>query len=81
MIDNALCLLVTATMSAGKSTLINALIGKKIVRTSQEVCTGNLCYIYNQSVENNKILLWENPIKKGLPFGRQSFFFYSPIII
>ena len=60
MIDNDLCLLVTATMSAGKSTLINALIGKKVVRTSQEVCTGNLCYIYNQSVENNKILLWKN---------------------
>ena len=60
MIDNALCLLVTATMSAGKSTLINALIGKKVVRTSQEVCTGNLCYIYNQSVENDRILLWRN---------------------
>ena len=34
-------------MSAGKSTLINALIGKDIARTSQEVCTGNLCYFYN----------------------------------
>ena len=37
--------------------------------------------IYDQTIINltaYKILLWENPIKKGLPFGRQSFFFYSP---
>ncbi len=58
MNNHVLRILVTATMSAGKSTLINALIGKSVARTSQEVCTGNLCYIYNQSVENNKIIFY-----------------------
>lgn len=49
--------IVTANMSAGKSTLINALIGKPLARTSQEVCTGNTCYIYNKPYEDNRIHL------------------------
>lgn len=49
--------IVTANMSAGKSTLINALIGKPIARTSQEVCTGSVCYLYNKALEDNKIHL------------------------
>lgn len=49
--------IVTANMSAGKSTLINALIGKPIARTSQEVCTGNICYIYNKPFEDDYISL------------------------
>lgn len=44
---NLKTIVITANMSAGKSTLINAIIGKDIARTSQEVCTGNLCYFYN----------------------------------
>lgn len=32
-------ILVTATMSAGKSTLVNALVGKKIMTTKNESCT------------------------------------------
>ncbi len=40
-------IVVTANMSAGKSTLINAIIGDDLARTSQEVCTGNLCRFYN----------------------------------
>ena len=44
-------------MSAGKSTLINALIGKPIARTSQEVCTGNVCYLFNKAYEDGKIHL------------------------
>lgn len=51
------CLIVTANMSAGKSTLINAIIGKPLVRTSQEVCTGNLCYLYNKPFEDDNIHL------------------------
>lgn len=43
---------VTANMSAGKSTFINALIGKPLARTSQEVCTGNISYIYNKPFED-----------------------------
>lgn len=50
-------IIVTANMSAGKSTLINALIGKPIARTSQEVCTGNVCYLFNKAYEDNKIHL------------------------
>lgn len=45
-------ILITANMSAGKSTLINALVGKDLARTSQEVCTGNLCYYYNLPFED-----------------------------
>ncbi|WP_195514085.1 dynamin family protein [Turicibacter sanguinis] len=47
--------IITANMSAGKSTLVNALIGKSLARTSQEVCTGNICYIYNKPFEDNHI--------------------------
>ena len=50
-------LIVTANMSAGKSTLINALIGKSIARTSQEVCTGSVCYIYNKAFEDGHVHL------------------------
>lgn len=50
-------IIVTANMSAGKSTLINALIGKPIARTSQEVCTGNVCYLFNKAYEDGKIHL------------------------
>ncbi|GLC80947.1 dynamin family protein [Lacrimispora brassicae] len=49
--------IVTANMSAGKSTLINALIGKPLARTSQEVCTGNLCYLYNKPFEDGCVHL------------------------
>ena len=50
-------IIVTANMCAGKSTLINALIGKPIARTSQEVCTGNVCYLFNKAYEDDKIYL------------------------
>ena len=52
--------IVTANMSAGKSTLINALIGKPLARTSQEVCTGNLSYLYSKPFEDNCIHLRNN---------------------
>lgn len=47
--------IVTANISAGKSTLINALIGKSIARTSQAACTGNICYIYSKPFEDKNI--------------------------
>ena len=50
-------IIITANMSAGKSTLINALIGKPIVRTSQEVCTRDICYVFNKAYEDNNIHL------------------------
>ena len=79
MSDDSLRILITATMSAGKSTLINALVGKSIARTSQEACTGNLCYIYNQPVENacendlnqNADVDWSAPVKTNCYFRNQ----------
>ncbi len=50
-------IIVTANMSAGKSTLINALIGKPLARTSQEVCTGNVCYLFNKAFEDDNVHL------------------------
>lgn len=50
-------IIVTANMSAGKSTLINALVGKPVARTSQEACTGNICCIYNKAYEDGNIYL------------------------
>ncbi len=48
-------IVITANMSAGKSTLINALIGINLARTSQEVCTGNICYFYNMPFDDGTI--------------------------
>lgn len=39
---------VVGTMSAGKSTLINALVGRKITMTKTVVCTSNIAYLYNK---------------------------------
>lgn len=50
-------IVITANMSAGKSTLINALIGKPLARTSQEACTGNICYISNKAFEDGNVHL------------------------
>ena len=50
-------IIVTANMSAGKSTLINALVGKPLARTSQEACTGNLCYLFSKAFEDGNVHL------------------------
>ena len=55
-------IMVTATMSAGKSTLINALIGKPITRMKQEACTASLCYLYNKPFEDNRVHLLASPL-------------------
>ena len=54
-------IMVTANMSAGKSTLINALVGKPLMRTAQEATTANLCYIYNKAFEDNRLHLLASP--------------------
>jgi predicted GTPase len=54
--------IVTATMSAGKSTLINAIVGKRVTRTSQEACTNNLCFLFNKPFEDNCIHLLASPL-------------------
>ena len=45
-------ILITANMSAGKSTLINALSGKRIVKTQNMACTSKVHYIYNKAFED-----------------------------
>lgn len=44
--------LVTANMGAGKSTLINALVGKRVSRTKHKTCTAKLHYIYDKPFED-----------------------------
>lgn len=51
--DEPLKILVTANMSAGKSTLINAIIGQKVAKTSQAACTSTINYYYN-TLDNNQ---------------------------
>ena len=53
---------ITANMSAGKSTLINAIVGKHITRTSLEACTAKLHYIYNMPIEDSAIHMIASPI-------------------
>ncbi|MBR2208848.1 MAG: dynamin family protein [Synergistaceae bacterium] len=45
-------ILFTASMSAGKSMLINAIAGKKITRTKSTAATGRIHYIYNKPFED-----------------------------
>lgn len=50
--EDPIKVIVTATMSAGKSTLLNALIGKKINRTQNDACTAKIHYIKNKPYED-----------------------------
>lgn len=50
--DKPIKVIVTANMSAGKSTLLNALIGKKVNRTQNEACTAKIHYIVNKPYED-----------------------------
>lgn len=56
-------ILVVANMSAGKSTLINALVGCRLNRTRTTVCTSKLCYIYNKPIEDG-VLSYNNKKRK-----------------
>lgn len=52
-------ILVTANMSAGKSTLLNALIGKKVNRTQNDACTSKVHYLVNKAFEDNFNYEWD----------------------
>ena len=45
-------IMITANMSAGKSTLLNALAGKKVTKTQNDVCTAKRHYLYNKAGED-----------------------------
>ena len=49
-------------MSAGKSTLINALVGKPVTRMAQETCTANQRYILNKPFEDKSVHLFDSPL-------------------
>ena len=62
-------IMVTANMSAGKSTLINAIIGKPLTRTSLEACTANLCFLYNKPFEDERVHLFASPLNINATFS------------
>lgn len=45
-------ILITANMSAGKSTLLNALAGKKVNKTQNDACTAKIHYLINKAFED-----------------------------
>jgi ribosome biogenesis GTPase A len=47
--------MVSSNMSSGKSTLINALVGKRINRSMNVACTSKLHHIYDKPYEDNYI--------------------------
>jgi GTP-binding protein EngB required for normal cell division len=61
-------IMITGNMSAGKSTIINALVGKPLERTSQEATTGNLSYLYSKPFEDSAIHLLASPIRLGVTY-------------
>lgn len=60
---------ITANMSAGKSTLINAIIGKPITQTSQETCTANLSYLFDKPFEDHAIHLLNSPLNLNVSYN------------
>ena len=46
-------IMITANMSAGKSTLLNALAGKKVNKTQNDTCTAKIHYLYNKAGEDD----------------------------
>lgn len=53
-------ILVTATMSAGKSTFINALAGKKICKVQNTACTGRIHKIVEKPYEDGYNSIYDN---------------------
>lgn len=45
-------IMITANMSAGKSTLLNALAGKKVNKTQNDTCTAKIHYLMNKAGED-----------------------------
>lgn len=52
--------LVVATMSAGKSTLVNALVGHKVCRVRSTACTSIVREIYNKPHQEGALALYTN---------------------
>lgn len=52
-------ILITANMSAGKSTLLNALVGKKVNRTQNDACTAKIHFLMNKALEDGLDYEWD----------------------
>ncbi|MFI3211072.1 MAG: dynamin family protein [Peptostreptococcaceae bacterium] len=46
-------IMVVATMSSGKSTFINSIIGREIIPSKNEACTAKICKIVNDKTRND----------------------------
>lgn len=57
--NKPLKIIITATMSAGKSTLLNALVGKKVNKTQNEACTAKIHCIVNKAFEDQLCYEWD----------------------
>jgi ribosome biogenesis GTPase A len=62
-------IIVTANVSAGKSTFINALVGKPVTKAAQEACTTNLCFLYNKPFEDDRVHLFASPINLNATYN------------
>lgn len=56
-------ILVTANMSAGKSTLLNSIIGKKVNKTQNDACTSKIHYLFNKAFEDNLLYEYDYELK------------------
>lgn len=56
-------ILVVANVSAGKSTLINALVGRELNKTATNVCTKDLCYVFNKPLPDGSTVKIRNKSK------------------
>ncbi len=56
-------IMITANMSAGKSTLLNALTGKKVNRTQNDTCTAKIHFLHNKAGEDGLIYEWDHDLE------------------
>ena len=56
-------IMITANMSAGKSTLLNALAGKKVSKTQNDACTAKIHYLFNKAGEDGLSYEWDHDLE------------------
>lgn len=61
--------LIAANMSAGKSTLINAIVGKKVNQTQSESCTKKIHYIFNKAYSDGRHIKCDGSISLNTTLG------------
>ena len=64
---------VVATMSAGKSTLINALLGKKLMPATQEACTATITKIHDNDKDNYAAEAFDQNGEKVITFSNLTY--------